>query len=152
MKAIFVVSPLRGSPEQFAEIEAEIRAAVRAWLDSAVRGSVDDATLASYADSLRKTARANLYRRNTELAERLCLEVSILGHAPFAPHLFCTRFLDDAVEDQRNAGIDIGKEWMTRADEVWVYRRAGLSDGMQSDIDFARSIGKLIHTPPGWLP
>lgn len=69
-----------------------------------------------------------------EFAERLCLLATEAGYAPFAPHVFFTRYLEDAIPDERVAGIECGLSWLLAAEEVWVWERWGISNGMKAEI------------------
>lgn len=76
---------------------------------------------------------------NVKRAKVLCKRVSDAGHAPYAPHLFCTQFLDDRDEKQRAAGIAIGLAFLQTCDELWYDDRYGLSEGMRAEIKHAES-------------
>jgi hypothetical protein len=149
VKRVFVVSPLRGTEDQFALIDLRVANAIADWK---VEGNPDPIMIQSCAARLRSKLQANLYVENTALCERLCLEVSILGHAPFAPHLLYPRFLRDSDPVDREAGIEAGLAWMAVCDEVWVYRRFGLSVGMEHEIVVAEEMNKPWVTPSGWMP
>ena len=43
---------------------------------------------------------------NQALARQLCLAVVNDGHAPFAPHLHYTQFLDDTVDNENTLGLN----------------------------------------------
>jgi hypothetical protein len=149
MKRVFVMSPLRGTEDQFALIDLHVANAIADWQ---AEGNPDPVMLQSCAARLRAKLQANLYAGNTALCERLCLEVSILGYAPFAPHLLYPRFLRDSDPADREAGIEAGLAWMKVCDEVWVYRRFGLSVGMRHEMVAASGMNKPIVTPLGWMP
>lgn len=78
------------------------------------------------------------------IALKLCKVVCEAGHAPFAPHLFYTQFLRDAVEAERNFGMEAGREWLRQCNELWIWDRAGASSGMRGDIAFAADMGVKI--------
>lgn len=82
--------------------------------------------------------------RNIKVAEDLCRDAVRQGHAPMAPHLLFPRFLDEDVIEERAQGIEAGKEWLRRCDEVWVYDLNGISAGMDAELKFATSIDKPI--------
>lgn len=84
--------------------------------------------------------------QNVKTIKALCMSVSILGHAPFASHLFCPEFLNDLNPSEREAGREIGLAWMAVCDEVWVWVHEipFLSIGMQHDIEAARTMEKPI--------
>lgn len=105
---------------------------------------------------------------NVEAAKDYCLWVARAGHAPFAPHLFCPGFLDDADSGQRESGMSIGKAWLEVSDEVWVFVVNGVvSEGMTAEIEHAVATGipvrwhavsraglieALPHLPPMGIP
>lgn len=80
---------------------------------------------------------------NEEAAERFCRFACEAGQAPFAPHLFYTRFLDDHNKAEREAGIASGIEFLRVCDEFWVGVWPGedLSEGMKQEFDRAVSFG-----------
>jgi hypothetical protein len=86
---------------------------------------------------------------NVALAKRLCHYATIIdGVAAFAPHAYFTIFLDDAVPEEREIGMDAGKAWLEAADELWVFTRRGISMGMAREIERAAREG----TPVRWDP
>ena len=82
--------------------------------------------------------------RNEAVAERLCRRVIEAGHAPFAPHLLCPRFLEDRDPSAREIGIACGLAFMEVCDEVWVYTADGVSSGMRRELDHASRLGKPV--------
>lgn len=88
--------------------------------------------------------------RNIAVAEGLCRALVTEGHAPFAPHLLYTRFLDDNNPDQRRAGITCGHAFLAVCDEVWVWVHEGEpSEGMRADIEAAGFLGIPVLA---WAP
>jgi len=73
---------------------------------------------------------------NQKKAEQYCKQVCELGYAPYAPHLFFTRFLDDNVEWERNTGILGGIEFLAVCDELWYFGDT-ITTGMSCEIGFA---------------
>ena len=136
-KRVFICSPLRGTPSQLEAIEREV---VR-YADD-LRSAPDykeESVLAAILEK-RRRLRAQLQIANEERAEALCLEASLAGVAPFASHLFCTRFLRDEVPAERHAGIDIGGAFLAVCDELWADVRDGVSSGMEAEIAAAHSL------------
>ena len=82
--------------------------------------------------------------RNEAVAEELCRRVIKAGHAPFAPHIIYTRFLDDQNPSERELGIACGLTYMAVCDEVWVYTGDGISSGMGQELDQAFRLGKRV--------
>jgi len=77
---------------------------------------------------------------NTKRAEQYCKFVSDLGHAPYAPHLFFTRFLDENIEEERNSGILGGIQYLAVCDELWYFGDV-ITNGMNKEIEFANNKG-----------
>lgn len=91
----------------------------------------------------------NSVQDNVDLAWRLCKAVLDSGNAPFASHLFYTQLLDDAVERERDLGINAGQRWLESCEEIWVYDALGISSGMHRDVGAAAKCGaKAIVMPP----
>ncbi len=71
--------------------------------------------------------------KNVEYAKQACRTVMESGHAFFAPHLLYPSILDDAVPEERQAGIEMGLTLLHRCDEVWAFGPV-VSSGMQAEI------------------
>lgn len=71
--------------------------------------------------------------RNVEYAKQACRTVMESGHAFFAPHLLYPAVLNDAVQEERQAGMDMGLTMLFRCDELWVFG-PHISSGMQAEI------------------
>lgn len=76
---------------------------------------------------------ADQLRANVERAKMACRLLSKLGHLPLAPHLYFTRFLDDADAGERADGITLGLAWLEQADEVWCFG-SEITEGMNAEI------------------
>ena len=147
MKTCFVISPLRGTEEQFTAIDREVEKAVAySWMHK------DPSARATYIRLATLHHRRHLLESNVALCKRLCFDLALLGYAPWAPHLFYPLFLDDGDEFQRDLGMAMGRAWMARSEEAFVYRKAGLSSGMRGDIEAATGLGIMLTTPPAWMP
>lgn len=70
---------------------------------------------------------------NQEKCRQYCKFACDLGVVPFAPHIFCTQFLSDDLEKEREIGIDCGLEVLKRCDEMWVFitDEYGITEGMK---------------------
>lgn len=146
MKKIAVISPLRGTPMQFAEIDRQIADMIK----RGVCGPSNTAVTPAIAEKARAAALRNLAAANTKLAERLCREVIKLGHRPVAGHLFYPRFLDDTNAEEREIGMLAGRMDFGECDEAWVFRRLGISSGMADDVKHVTGCGILVYTPASW--
>ena len=93
--------------------------------------------------------------KNERRARALCRWAALQDLLPLAPHVYFTRFLDDALEDERERGLRCALELVRLADEVWVFPPASreLSPGMTREIALARELGKPIREfEPGFSP
>ena len=78
--------------------------------------------------------------KNIEYAKEACRYVLNQGNAFFCPHLLYPQILDDNNPEERRLGINIGKEFLTKCDELWAFG-VHISHGMFEEIEFARKIG-----------
>lgn len=86
---------------------------------------------------------------NIRLARRLCALAMADGDvAAFCPHILYTQFLDDANEEERDIGIRAGKAFLESCDEIWVYTKLGISEGMRSEVRFANADKTTIELDP----
>ena len=65
------------------------------------------------------------------------------GEAPFASHLLYTQdeVLDDAIAEEREAGISAGFAYLQVAQRTVVYIDHGISNGMRQGIEYAKTHG-----------
>ena len=76
---------------------------------------------------------------NTARAKRYCYFAYTHGVAPIAPHLHCPLFLVENLPDERQAGIEIGFEYLRRADELWCFGDR-LTEGMEMELQAAQHL------------
>lgn len=78
--------------------------------------------------------------KNIEKAQRYCREAVELWDdvIPITPHVYFTQFLDDTKQEERAAGIDMGLSLLAMCDELWVYGIENPSEGMRSEIEYAK--------------
>ena len=57
-------------------------------------------------------------KKNMEYAKQACRAVMESGHAFFAPHLLYPAVLNDAVQEERQAGMDMGLTMLFRCDAL----------------------------------
>lgn len=60
-----------------------------------------------------------------------------MGYTPFAPHLLFPQLLDDSKENEREAGICCGLEFLRHCSELWICGTK-ITDGMRREIQFAK--------------
>lgn len=71
---------------------------------------------------------------HVQYAQDMCRELAMLGHEPFAPHLFAPSFLMDADSAERSAGMRISKAWLGCADCAVFCGDFGISAGMREEM------------------
>lgn len=77
---------------------------------------------------------------NIVRARAMCFIAARQGYNPFAPHLYYTQFLDDALPAQRKQGIQFGLEEIRQSERIFI--ADGLcSTGMAAEIKVARELG-----------
>ena len=77
--------------------------------------------------------------RNVEYAKQACRTVMESGHAFLAPHLMYPSVLNDAVPEERQAGMEMGLTLLHRCDELWAFGPC-VSSGMQAEIEEAERL------------
>ncbi|MDE6996496.1 MAG: DUF4406 domain-containing protein [Oscillospiraceae bacterium] len=77
--------------------------------------------------------------RNVEYAKQACRTVMENGHCFIAPHLLYPAVLNDAVPEERQAGIKMGLTLLHRCDELWAFGPV-VSSGMQAEIAEAEQL------------
>lgn len=85
------------------------------------------------------------YETNITKAKQYCRSVALDGNIPIAPHVYCTSFLDDMVESERNIGMTIGIELLKICDELRIYGDT-VSSGMAAEIAEANRLGIPVIT------
>ena len=88
------------------------------------------------------------YEANTEKAIEYCRKVASWGETPIAPHIYCTRFLDDTNEADRQRGFEMAMELLKLCDCVLVFGDH-ISEGMRLEIDKATEIGIPVRYVQG---
>lgn len=58
---------------------------------------------------------------------------------PIAPHIYCTRFLDDTIPEEREAGLRMGLQLLDKCCELWYFGNP--SEGMKGEIRYAKEHG-----------
>lgn len=88
---------------------------------------------------------------NQRLAADLCRRTLIDGAAPFAPHVLYPQFMIDTIEWERNVSMQAARRWLTAAQEVWIFTRLGISEGMAAEIQLAKDLAiHIVSDPACW--
>lgn len=77
------------------------------------------------------------YEKNIENAARYSREAMNRGYIPITPHIYFTRFLNDADSTERSMGMAAGCQLLLMCSEVWVFGLDHPSEGMQAEIALA---------------
>ena len=81
---------------------------------------------------------------NTMRAKRYARFAVKQSVVPVCPHIYLTRFLDDSIPEEREAGLYLGIQMLKRCCEMWVFG-SNISDGMNREIEFAKKNNILIR-------
>lgn len=84
---------------------------------------------------------------NVNQAQLMSKYIAYQNDVPIAPHLLFTQFLDDNDYQHREMALKMNKRIIDICDVVLVME-GEITEGMQIEIDYAKSIGKEIHTLP----
>lgn len=84
---------------------------------------------------------ASPYRGDTDIntmrAKRYARFVARQTAVPICPHIYLTQFLDDAISEEREAGLYLGIQMLKRCSEIWVFG-SYVSEGMTREIEVAK--------------
>jgi hypothetical protein len=62
-----------------------------------------------------------------------------MGFTPITTHLYLTQVLDDTQPRERNQGLEAGKDILKLCDTIIIGTKYGISSGMASEIEAART-------------
>lgn len=88
------------------------------------------------------------HANNIKLALKYARKAWNEGYVPIVPHVYFTQFLDDNIECEREAGLEMGRILIKYCSAMWVIG-PGISSGMQGDIERAREYGLPIKVING---
>jgi len=91
-----------------------------------------------------RAATARAVQDNILKASRYCRRAYERGYAPYAPHVYLTRFLMAGVEAEDEWAMEFGREWLDECDEIWVFDGEGITPGMHEEVAYAESKGKVV--------
>ena len=77
--------------------------------------------------------------RNIQRARDYCAYAASCGVIPLAPHTIFTQYLDDEQPEQREQGLRMGGDLLTRCDELWVMGNT-ISSGMREEMELAKKL------------
>lgn len=81
---------------------------------------------------------------NTKLAQDFLRYAIAQGHTAIAPHLLFTQVLDDDKPEERALAMELNRDLIAHADEVWVLC-GRLSEGMAAEVVEASRQDKKIR-------
>ncbi len=72
----------------------------------------------------------------------ICEQIHKSGYIPLVPYLVSLQYLNDAVTEDRELGIEVNHECFRRrfVDELWLYGEH-ISKGMIGEIELAKELG-----------
>lgn len=73
-------------------------------------------------------------------------EIVMQGHEAIAPHLLYPNFLNDDIEEERNAGIKSALKLMHVSDMIIINTKFGISEGMKEEIKHAKENNMKKYT------
>lgn len=71
---------------------------------------------------------------NVSIARAMCYYAMMQGYAPFASHLLYTQFLNEDIIEERNLGINLGREFLLYSEIMYHYEVSEHSEGATRDI------------------
>ena len=81
---------------------------------------------------------------NVGRANRYSRFAALSGYIPICVHTTFTQFLDDNIDEEREAGLWMGRQLLNLCDEMWVFG-SYISEGMKSEIKAAKQRGMMIR-------
>jgi len=86
-----------------------------------------------------------LFIENQEFALDFCKNLwNYKKEIGIAPHLYCPQFLDDDVEEERIAGMQLGLKLLNLCSKIYVIGDR-ISEGMKSEVEAAKILGVKIQ-------
>lgn len=87
------------------------------------------------------------YEKNIREARYICHMVMNYhpDTIPIAPHIYFTQFMDDTNPNERSRGMEAALTLLDMCDEIWVYGINNPSEGMRTEIEYARKNGIKIR-------
>ena len=85
----------------------------------------------------------NDIQNNIKNAQKFCKFAVDKGYCPFAPHLFFPQFLNDNIAAERNKGFELNKNFLSLAQELWVFGK-NITAGMIFEIQYFQRLQKII--------
>jgi len=85
------------------------------------------------------------YNQNIRNAVEYCKNACEMGVLALAPHIIISQWCNDTIPAQREQGLKLGLELLSKADELWVMG-THISQGMSGEIAFAKEHGIPIFT------
>ncbi|MFI3238743.1 MAG: DUF4406 domain-containing protein [Lachnospiraceae bacterium] len=84
------------------------------------------------------------YDENIKKAVEYCKTASELGVIPLAPHIIFSQWCNDTIAKEREKGLELGLNLLSKVDEMWVMGEE-ISEGMRGEIAFAKENGIPAH-------
>ena len=85
-------------------------------------------------------------KRNKEYARELTRAAILNGFIPVTVHLYLTEALDDTIEEEREVGVEAGKEILKHCKYMLCGTRYGISEGMTAEMELGQQLGIIKLT------
>jgi hypothetical protein len=85
------------------------------------------------------------YNQNIKNAVEYCKIACDLGVLPLAPHIIFSQWCNDTIPAQREQGLKLGLELLSKADELWVMGTQ-VTEGITGELAFAHKRGIPFFT------
>lgn len=85
------------------------------------------------------------FEKHIEYAQELTRQVLLNREFPVTVHLYMTQCLREEIVDERNIGLNAGKEILKHCGKMLVGCRCGISEGMKMEIELAERYGTEIE-------
>lgn len=79
-------------------------------------------------------------KRNKEYARELTRAAIDNGFVPITAHLYLTEVLDDGIPEEREKGMEAGRELLKQCSFILIGNRYGESEGMKGEIEAAKNL------------
>jgi len=82
--------------------------------------------------------------QNIKNAVEYCKNACNMGVLALAPHIIFNKWCNDTIPEQREQGLKLGLELLSKSDELWIMGKT-ISQGMRGEITFAREHGIPVY-------
>ena len=92
-----------------------------------------------YICSRYRANKKDMFNQQLDKTKEIAREIILSGDDVIVPHLMITQFLKDDINAERDAGIKSALRLLDVCDFLYVYNGFGISSGMKTEIEYAKS-------------